>query len=251
MGPITLLMSLPGQLFYVDVIHSVFISLKQCTSWKNINHLYSAFLEGSHPVLWHNKGQYTIIHSKMAVSTYKFWCHGYLYWGDVHIIITDDSHFCTSGRWRRELANVIGFYQGVQSGRARCKVWVSLLQDKITLLPPANEVWGKVIFSQACVSHSVHRRVPVWCHFLSGCLVPCSLWGSVSVQRGLCPGALCPGGLCSLSRGSLSGRPPRQRTPVCWRVGSMHPTGMLSSFTVFFHQKLIWYTAYVMNKVHA
>ena len=24
-------------------------------------------------------------------------------------------------------------------------------------LPPANEVWGKVIFSQACDSHSVHR----------------------------------------------------------------------------------------------
>ena len=23
-------------------------------------------------------------------------------------------------------------------------------------LPPANEVWGKVIFSEVCVSHSVH-----------------------------------------------------------------------------------------------
>ena len=29
-------------------------------------------------------------------------------------------------------------------------------------LPPANEVWDKVIFSQACVSHSV-----LGCHFLS------------------------------------------------------------------------------------
>ena len=66
-------------------------------------------------------------------------------------------------------------------------------------LPPTNEVWGKVIFSQACVRHSVHRKVSVWCHFLSDCLVPYSLWGSlslapnsfqgVSVQgRGLCPG---------------------------------------------------------------
>ena len=26
------------------------------------------------------------------------------------------------------------------------------------LLPPANEVWGKVIFSVACVKNSVHRR---------------------------------------------------------------------------------------------
>ena len=28
----------------------------------------------------------------------------------------------------------------------------------ILLLPPANEVWGKVIFSEACVKNSVHRR---------------------------------------------------------------------------------------------
>ena len=27
------------------------------------------------------------------------------------------------------------------------------------MLPPANEVWGKVMFSQACVSHSVHKSV--------------------------------------------------------------------------------------------
>ena len=27
-------------------------------------------------------------------------------------------------------------------------------------LPPANEVWGKVIFSQVCVKNSVHRGVP-------------------------------------------------------------------------------------------
>ena len=25
------------------------------------------------------------------------------------------------------------------------------------LLPPTKEVWGKVMFSEACVSHSVHR----------------------------------------------------------------------------------------------
>ena len=28
-----------------------------------------------------------------------------------------------------------------------------------TFLPPANEVWGKVIFSHECVSHSVHRGI--------------------------------------------------------------------------------------------
>ena len=30
--------------------------------------------------------------------------------------------------------------------------------SSLTLLPPANEVWGKVIFSEACVKNSVHRR---------------------------------------------------------------------------------------------
>ena len=29
----------------------------------------------------------------------------------------------------------------------------------IRFLPPANEVWGKVIFSEACVKNSVHRGV--------------------------------------------------------------------------------------------
>ena len=35
------------------------------------------------------------------------------------------------------------------------------------------------MFLHLSVSHSVHRgdRVSVWCHFLSGCLVPCSFWG--------------------------------------------------------------------------
>ena len=34
---------------------------------------------------------------------------------------------------------------------AKCK------QDPVYFLPPANEVWGKVIFSEACVKNSVHR----------------------------------------------------------------------------------------------
>ena len=29
-------------------------------------------------------------------------------------------------------------------------------------LPPANEVWGKVKFSEACVTHSVHEGGCVW-----------------------------------------------------------------------------------------
>ena len=79
----------------------------------------------------------------------------------------------------------------------------------IAFLPPANEVCGLrqgnvILFTE---------EVSVWCHFLSGWLVPCSILGIVSVRGclsrrgvsvkdgGICPRGLCPGG-------SLSGRPP-------------------------------------------
>ena len=61
-------------------------------------------------------------------------------------------------------------------------------------LPPVNEVWGKVIFSQAYVSHSVYGGgFYAWSYVPSG-------------VRGLCPG----GGSLS-GGGSLGGRGP----PLC------------------------------------
>ena len=108
------------------------------------------------------------------------------------------------------------------------------------------EVWGKVIFSQACASQSVHRgeRVSVWCHFLSGCLVPCSFWeGSLCAWSHVPSGGLCPRGLClGVSvQGSLSSGVSVQwglfqgvsvqlqnPAPVRWRAGGMHPTEILS-----------------------
>ena len=86
------------------------------------------------------------------------------------------------------------------------------------LLQPANEVWGKVMFSEACVSHSVHRwnlcimSLPVWLPLLESSLslVP---FTSVGVSLGI----LCPGGFC---------RDP----PESEKAGSMHSTGMLSSY---------------------
>ena len=35
--------------------------------------------------------------------------------------------------------------------------YTKCMNNKHILLPPANEVWGKVIFSEACVKNSVHR----------------------------------------------------------------------------------------------
>ena len=40
-----------------------------------------------------------------------------------------------------------------QLGKNKC----SILSPKKEFLPPANEVWGRVIFSQACVIPSVHK----------------------------------------------------------------------------------------------
>ena len=73
-------------------------------------------------------------------------------------------------------------------------------------LPPANEVSGRVIFSQACVKNSVHREVvsgPGRVPGPGGCLVP----GVGLVPEG-------------------SGDPP-PRTATA--AGGTHPTGMHSS----------------------
>ena len=45
--------------------------------------------------------------------------------------------------------------------------WASLVYIPGKSLPPANEVWGNLVISEACVSHCVHRgRWVLWCHFL-------------------------------------------------------------------------------------
>ena len=87
---------------------------------------------------------------------------------------------------------------------------ISTFQD--TFLPPINEVWGKVIFSQAYVIPSVHKGV--------------CIQGVGSASRGVCilvgGGGLHPGGL----------HPGGRRTPPTpshtmeygqW-TGSKHPT---------------------------
>ena len=101
--------------------------------------------------------------------------------------------------------------------------------QKQIFLPPAIEVWGKVIFSEACVI--LFTWACEWCHFLSDYLVPCSFWegglcawSHVPWGGGLCPGGVsieggghCLGGLCPGE--SLSGRPP-DRDPLRHTVKS-------------------------------
>ena len=86
-------------------------------------------------------------------------------------------------------------------------------------IPPANEVWGKVMFLHLSVSHSVQGGslydvtscLAAWSHVPSGGGL--CLWSHVPSRRGLCPGgSLCLGVFSvqrSLSgREFLSGRPP-------------------------------------------
>ena len=99
----------------------------------------------------------------------------------------------------------------------------------ISFLLPGNKVWGKVIFHRhVSVILFMVEGASVWCHFLSGCLVPCSFQGrgslsrrGDSVQGDLCPeGGLCPGGV------SLRATPQTQ-TPTDGDNGT-YSTGMLS-----------------------
>ena len=78
---------------------------------------------------------------------------------------------------------------------------VQIAQD-LEFLPPANEVWGKVIFSEACVKNSVHGGV---------CLVPGG------------PGPSGDGG-CLVPGAGVWRPPPGTATTA----GDTHPSGMHS-----------------------
>ena len=88
-------------------------------------------------------------------------------------------------------------------------------------LPPANEVWGKVIFSQVCVKNSVQWRGAcsgggVWSWGLRGS------WGGSGPDphpRGIWPGRVC-------------GLP-----PTATAVGGTHPTGMHSCLLLKFENQ--------------
>ena len=121
----------------------------------------------------------------------------------------------------------------------------------VTYLPPANEVWGKVIFSEACVKNSVHRG---W--YLpprGGGGVPglgVSAPGGVPAPGGSAPrgvpgpgGVVCSqggawsGGSCLLPGGCLVRGSCLLQGGAWWRsprmanaAGGTHPTGMHSRF---------------------
>ena len=94
----------------------------------------------------------------------NIWCRVELLTGKVYRV---NSTFCVT-------------FNGVLT--VSCSASYFLKIFLIPYLPPANEVWGKVIFSQAFVKNSVHRDgVPGPGGLLRGCLLR---------------GVLLPGGVC-------------------------------------------------------
>ena len=87
----------------------------------------------------------------------------------------------------------------------------------MSLIPPANEVFGKVMFSQVFVCPQ--GRLPTGVSAYRGCLYPgvqgvsayreCRPTGTVSIQRGLPTGAVCIGrGVVLYQRGWADPPPP-------------------------------------------
>ena len=83
-------------------------------------------------------------------------------------------------------------------------------------LPPANEVWGKVIFSQAGVKNSVHGGGSVLLH--AGITPP--LARRPTPGKEIRPGKADP----------PQGDPPPGKDGRYGQRGSMHPTAMQSCF---------------------
>ena len=103
-----------------------------------------------------------------------------------------------------------------------------------TFLPPANEVWGKVIFSEACVKNSVHRGDLPQCmlgyHHPPGADIPRPGNPGADTPQQTPPGAeppssspLPPG--ADPPRPGTPPSPPRSRQPhwcrACWEILSI------------------------------
>ena len=85
--------------------------------------------------------------------------------------------------------------------------------EKLFLLATVYYSCGKVMFSQACVSHCVHREVP-------------SLAGGAILRT-------TPPRVASLAQHPQGWQ--RRATPLYGQQeGGMHPTGMLSCYSIFF-----------------
>ena len=97
------------------------------------------------------------------------------------------------------------------------QVSLEFLPKLCSLLPPAKKVWGKVIFSVACVKNSVHGR------------------GSASVHAGIPPGA----GIPQSKHPPPGADPPNAEHAGRYgqQAGGTHPTGMQSCF--FLHIKTL------------
>ena len=123
---------------------------------------------------------------------------------------------------------------------------ISVSYSMTKSLPPANEVWGKVIFSVACVKNSVHGGrggIPAYLAGLQGVGIPACLAG-LQAQGGKLRSLAWMGG----SQHVLRQTPPPQQTATA--AGGTHPTGMHSC--LYCIPKIAkWTTSQSACKAHA
>ena len=118
----------------------------------------------------------------------------------------------------------------------------------LLFLPPANEVWGKVIFSEVCVKNSVHRG-SAWSLGVPGSGGVPGLWGSGPSMPCRFPGphprrkfrgiwsrptskGEVEGDLVqSHSQGEVEGDLVRAHPLPATAAGGTHPTGMHPCFS--------------------
>ena len=120
-------------------------------------------------------------------------------------------------RTHRKRENIHRVRMRCQLGLSRCKFHL----NSINLLPPANEVWGKVMFLHMSVILSTGWRGSLY--DVTSCpmflLRGLCLWPHVTSGGSLSREGLCPGGL-------------PDRDPPYRRAGGAHLTGMHSCFEI-------------------
>ena len=102
----------------------------------------------------------SMVHKTPCRKSTQFWlvrkqfCNGHLWEFFLFLLWAEHS----DRSWKKILKDNHKKPFTDQSAVSVSSYWVNLRGRRSELLPPANEVWGKVIFSVACVKNSVHRR---------------------------------------------------------------------------------------------
>ena len=105
-------------------------------------------------------------------------------------------------------------------------VWCEQTLTKLVNLPSANEVWGKVMFSQVFVCPRGEGRVG-FPACITGHMTSIGGWGGAA-SRGVCLQEVCIQGVYPMEGGGGSAYEVGGRPRATRKAGCTHPTGMVS-----------------------